>query len=117
MLVITYDSGKDVEWHIGEKMPVPCDILGFVQGAVGMLDEVNVRHITQLQADGDELEHIKKLFTNELHAGTPPYSKETFTGPSYFSIPMPNARVCRWADSIARTIYVNLYDWKIEQSS
>ena len=98
MLTITYDGGACVEWHVGEKMP---KLLGPDRF---MLDEQNVCRITQLQADGHELERIKEMFVvHLLDAG------------NTYTIPMPNTQVCRWYGDFARTIYLSLYDWKVEQ--
>ena len=69
MLYITTKHG-DVEWHIDHKLPnLPGKVL-------------------ELQADGDELHEIKRLFGE--------------------SIPMTKNAIVNWAGDIARTIYLNL---------
>lgn len=67
-LYIEYNYGPDSEYHIGKK------VIG--------LDEIKM-----LQADGDELDHIRKTFVN---------------------IPMTNSRVVRWFGETATFIAANI---------
>lgn len=67
-------------WHVGT--PFPSDIAKFAMQKTTL----------ELQADGDELEHIKRVFSL---GGT-------------YTIPMPQKRVVRWYGDIARTIIGNL---------
>ena len=83
---------QEITWHVGDKVP-----------------KVSTSSVVEIQADGHELEHIQKIFTNKLTVHAPPGEE----GPqsidfSYPSIPMPNKRVCRWYGDFARTIYANL---------
>jgi hypothetical protein len=92
MLYITTSHKKEFTWHIGNKVP-------------GISPDL----VVEIQADGHELEHIQKLFTNKLTIHAPPGEE----GPQsidfdYPSLPMPNKRVCRWWGDFARTIFINL---------
>lgn len=62
-------------WHVGEKNPVPYE---------------KVIAVTEVQADGDELEHIEDMF--QLNK----------------QIPIPRRRVVRWFGDHAKLIVGNL---------
>lgn len=53
--------------------------------------------VESIQADGHELEAIRKMFTGPLGIST---------------IPFPDMRVCRWWGDIARTIHANMISYK-----
>ena len=85
MLHIIFQSGKERKWHIGEKNPVN-------------FDEVNA--IQEIQADGDELDYIKKQYCDGNNI------ESTVTA---YSIPLPrNKRVVRWFGDIAKIIISNI---------
>lgn len=72
MLYIISNHGEgEFSWHVGSPIP-----------------NVPVEKVTEVQADGDELEYLRSLF------GT--------------SIAMPNTGVANWYGDWARTIYLNL---------
>jgi len=50
----TVCNGASIEWHVGEDLRRLVRLLG---------GGVELKHVTQAQADGDELEHIKANFT------------------------------------------------------
>lgn len=47
MMYIVTNSGMDEQWHIGERRP-----------------DITPSHVTEVQADGDELTYIGERFTN-----------------------------------------------------
>ena len=62
-------------------------------------DDNLIYSVSHIQADGDELEHIKYVFTMK--------DKNQFK--SGYSVPMPREeRVVRWYGDIAKTILANL---------
>lgn len=67
-------NGKERIWHVGEKNPI-----GFKE----------VSDVDEVQADGDELQHIQDMFINS-------------------TFPIPNGRVVRWFGDHARLIIGNL---------
>ena len=78
-----FENGSEtpvIIWHVGT--PFQNELAKFT----------SAKSVLELQADGDELEHIKRLFSL---GGT-------------YSIPMPQKRVVRWYGDIARTIIGNL---------
>jgi len=74
MLSIQFDSGNVRNWHIGEKNPVPF---------------ASVYAVQDIQADGDELEHIHNMFSNSTNI-------------------IPKGRVVRIFGDLAKTIIANL---------
>lgn len=75
MYIVVDWNGSDVEmtWHVGKFLPIASE---------------DVKHIKEVQADGDELEYIKNNFSH-----------------------MPvnvNRRVNRWFGEMARFIVANL---------
>lgn len=82
MLTINYkrdDITLTKEWHIGDKSPIP------MRG---------IHMITDIHADGHELDHIQSKFycaTNKI-----------------VTIPLANTRVMSWYGDIAKTIVANL---------
>lgn len=92
MLSIIMANKHKFFWHLGEKLP-----------------HVSISLVAELQADGAELEHIRKLFTNRLTVHVP----SDVEGPKtiefdYPSIPMTTKRGCYWYGDFARTILVNI---------
>lgn len=75
MLSIKLNNGKYKSWHVGQGNPVAYH------------DIVNVEDV---QADGDELDHIQQMF---LQTAT---------------LPIPRGRVVRWFGDHARLIVGNL---------
>lgn len=76
MLYIVFDSGRERTWHVGEPLP---------------MTDAEVFAVKMIQADGDELEHIRDLFC---------VTSKT--------IPIPfNKRVVVWYGDIAKTIIGN----------
>lgn len=73
------------EWHVGEPQP----------------GEVDTTSIESLQADGDELNHIKVRFT----MGIPSKAGGVRT----ITIPMTNKKTMLWYGDTAKTIFVNLF--------
>lgn len=72
MLNIVFQSGRSREWHVGEESPV-----GYAE----------VIAISEIQADGHELEHIKNMFDQPI---------------------LPKGRVVRIFGDLAKTIVANL---------
>jgi len=68
-------NGKYKSWHVGEKNPVAYN---------------EVQDVEEVQADGDELEHIKDMFLNQM------------------PLPTPRNRVVRWFGDHAKLIVGNL---------
>ena len=102
MLVILTTDGHEVEWHVGEAVP---EIWGQNKNR-----DKGLQRISFLQADGHELEHIRKLYTNKLTVFAPPGESD---GPQSVdfdcpTLPIPTKKVCRWYGDLARTIYLNL---------
>jgi len=71
LYIITKDSGS-FTWHVGEKVP-----------------KIAPQSVTGIQADGDELGLIRRMFEN---------------------IPFYRGPVALWYGDLARTIYLNLID-------
>lgn len=71
MLYIVSSSGAEWQWHVGARVP-----------------EVSPNLVAEIQADGDELNHIQRLFGA--------------------SLPTPKTDVASWRGDLAQTIYVNL---------
>ena len=84
MLYIVTKDGQEVEWHTGKKVP-----------------KIDPQDVVEIQADCDELEHVKWLFTNRI---ANPYASTV----EIYTIPLPKGRVARWFGDFARTIYCNL---------
>ena len=73
-LFFEYPNNHFKSWHVGESNPVKFE---------------DVDQIKSVQADGDELEHVKGMFWKS-------------------SFPIPNNRVCRWFGDHAKLIAGNL---------
>lgn len=87
-LYIVTKSGTETSWHINNaKKPYEDDHLRISE------------EVAYIQADGDELDHIKYIFCS-----TPEFRNAT----SQYTIPMVSKRVVRWYGSIAHTILGNL---------
>jgi len=84
MLSIVFKSGAEVQWHINQKKK---------------WQYKDVADITEIQADGDELEHIKSIFCLK-YDGAQVDQRPT--------IPLPKVRVVRWFGDIAKTIIGNI---------
>jgi len=82
MLSIIFQSGKGRVWHVGEENPVTF---------------IETNAVQEIQADGDELDHIKNMFGQPDDA----YGKPTYPN-------IPNNRVVRLFGDFARTIIGNL---------
>jgi hypothetical protein len=78
MLYITVEKeeAQNYTWYVGEKLPYT-----FTSGGTE-------RFVTNVQADGDELEWLQREFT---HSDT-------------CTIPMPRSRVVQWYGDIAKSI-------------
>lgn len=77
---LIYGKTNEHHWHVGE--PKPCQFYSDGETTEDFPD------VIEIQADGHELEHIRKRFTN---------------------IPdVPGARVVTWSGDIARFIYNHL---------
>lgn len=81
----TGDTKLEKQWYIGGVKP---------------LNDFEITTISYIQADGDELEHIRVLFTHRFTADI------THT---HCTIPLPiNKRIVKWYGDIAKTIIANL---------
>ncbi len=69
LYIVTHNNERT--WHVGRPLPKITD----------------VSTLTEIQADGNELRHIKENFDNLI---------------------MPSSEVCVWYGDLARTIYLNL---------
>lgn len=83
MLCVTYitdnkNTPMEVEWYIGEKLKV----------YPSFFEEIKSQYVSEIQADGDELEFLKENFVNL------PYPK--------------NARVVIWHGDLAKTIFQSI---------
>ena len=99
MLVVCFNHGHDVTWHVGDESYIDTFYRVTAEETAdevttGKLLATELAKVYMIQADGDELEHIKKMFSgNEWHG---------------YTIPLPDKRVVRWVGDLARTILVNL---------
>lgn len=90
-LYIVNKSGTEKIWHIGMKTPLE---LFFSNDNLRIIEQV-----AYIQADLDELEHIRNLFT----------SISQFKDVAIVcTIPMPRQRVVKWVGETAQTILLNL---------
>ena len=108
MLVVCFRDGEDATWHINEGSPIDTAISELERSSGKSMTEPEhgiilgriLNDVYMLQADGDELEHIKRQYKN--HTG-PDCVQPTYT------IPMdPNKKIMKWHGDIARTILLNL---------
>lgn len=91
MLYIVTTDGHEIEWHVGEPVPK-------MWGLVPYGTDRDLQRISYIQADGDELAHIREMFTSGFGSdGCPRYN-----------IPMPAKQMCHWYGDLAKTIYLNL---------
>jgi len=49
MMYFVFKSGLEMQWHVGEKLPIGMD---------------DIWYIKEIQADGDELQKLRELFPN-----------------------------------------------------
>ena len=92
MLVVCFNHGHDVAWHVGDESFVDTFYrttaeLDADEVTAGKLLATELAKVYMIQADGDELDHISRLFP---------------------ALASPNKRVVRWVGDLARTILVNL---------
>jgi hypothetical protein len=80
LFAIKHHTGY-IDWHVGYSLP-----------RISPLD------IEFIQADGDELDYVVRLFTPIRDGVSRPCT-----------IPVPRQRVVRWYGDIARTIYANIH--------
>lgn len=107
MLVICFSDGRDLTWHVGDRQPLDQLITQLEEKYEGTLTEAEsgiflaqmLSKVYMLQADCDELQYIKTLFSNPSKKGP---------GRKDFTIPITGGRVMRWCGDIARTILMNL---------
>lgn len=83
MMFIVRRGSKLIEWHVGEK--VPEDVIVHPGGRE---EFYRFQDVSEIQADGDELEYIKTNFSH---------------------LPMRNhQRIVQWKGALAQFIYDNL---------
>lgn len=107
MLVICFNDGRDLNWHVNERQPLDLLVSQLESKFEGTLTEAEsgiflahtLAKVYMLQADGHELEHIKRQFSNPSTDGP---------GRKDLTIPITGAAVMRWYGDIARTILLNL---------
>lgn len=94
MLVIYFSDGADMSWHVGTTTPMH-QLLAHTEGQherqVIRTECEILSKIYMLQADGDELEYISRLYPDKGAA-----------------VPLASRSVVRWYGDIARTILLNL---------
>jgi len=86
-LYITHKHGYILEWHIGQPIPI-----NYRDIKTGSTIPFRTDTISEIQADGDELEKIQELFSSK-----PDYKDGVLT----YTIPMPDIRVVNWFGDIA----------------
>jgi hypothetical protein len=100
MLAIITKDGHEIQWHVGTPVPK--------MWGKGGSEYQAMERIYMLQADGDELAHVRKAFMSKVTifapAGEEPASV-TFDVPT---IPLTSGPVVRWYGDLAKTIFLNL---------
>ena len=109
MLVICFNDGYDVEWHVGDVAPLQKlmekhDNLG--EREVNRVQANILDKVFMLQADGHELQYIMEQYVSLPGHDSNGHSRQYGYA---LSIPSPRGkRIVRWAGDIARTILLNL---------
>lgn len=78
---VRFNSGNQETWNRPQRSSVKED---------------DIKFAVWVQADGDELEHVRFLFSNGS------------TQPMQYTIPIPRGNIARWYGDIAKTILFSL---------
>ena len=100
MLAIVTKDGHEIQWHVGSPVPK--------MWGKGGSEYQAMERIYMLQADGDELAHIQRVFTNKVTIFAPPGEEPASITFDIPTLPMSNKPVVRWYGDLAKTIFLNL---------